>query len=80
MASRISKLESASEKAVERLNSIDLKLTRIETKLDHLEKDAVTKDGMKAAISEAKNSIIMWVVGALFLSQLLPALLKKFGL
>lgn len=33
----------------------------------------------KADVSEAKNSIIMWVVSAILLAQLLPALLKKFG-
>jgi hypothetical protein len=33
----------------------------------------------KAAIAEAKSSIIMWVVAAIFLAQLLPALLKLFG-
>jgi hypothetical protein len=34
----------------------------------------------KADIAEAKNSIIMWVVSAVLLAQLLPAILKKFGL
>lgn len=31
-------------------------------------------------VSDAKNSIIMWVVSAILLAQLLPALLKKFGM
>lgn len=34
----------------------------------------------RTAISDAKNSIIMWVVSTIFLAQLLPVLLKKFGL
>jgi hypothetical protein len=34
----------------------------------------------KADIAEAKNSVIMWVVSAILLAQLLPAVLKKFGL
>ena len=34
----------------------------------------------KADVSEAKASIIMWVVSAMFIAQLLPAFLKKFGL
>ena len=34
----------------------------------------------KADVSDAKNSIIMWVVSAILLAQLLPAILKKFGL
>jgi hypothetical protein len=33
---------------------------------------------MEAVIAEAKLAIIMWVVGAIFLAQLLPALLKFF--
>ena len=80
MEARIAKLETIAEKTGERLNSIDLKLVKIETRLDHLEANMATKDGMRAAISDAKNSIIMWVVSAIFIAQLLPALLKKFGL
>jgi len=34
----------------------------------------------RADVTDAKNSIIMWVVSAILLAQLLPALLKKFGL
>ena len=34
----------------------------------------------KADVAEAKNSIIMWCVSAVLLAQLLPAILKKFGL
>ena len=33
---------------------------------------------LKALISEAKTSIIMWVTSAIFLAQLLPALLQHF--
>jgi hypothetical protein len=33
----------------------------------------------KAEIAEAKTSIILWVVGAIFISQLLPSLLKLFS-
>jgi len=36
---------------------------------------------VRSAISEAKSSIVMWVVGAIFLAQLLPtipAILKLF--
>ncbi|WP_157407032.1 MULTISPECIES: hypothetical protein [unclassified Janthinobacterium] len=41
---------------------------------------AELKGATKADISDAKASIIMWVVGAIFLAQLLPGLLKKFGM
>ena len=59
------------------------RLVRVEVKLDGLTSESqnfATKDSVKAAVSEAKNSIIMWVVSAIFLAQLLPTLLKKFGL
>lgn len=32
-----------------------------------------------ADVANAKNVIITWVVGAVFMAQLLPLLLKKFG-
>ena len=41
---------------------------------------ARVEGSMKAAIAESKNSVVMWVVSAFLLAQLLPALLKKFGL
>jgi hypothetical protein len=41
---------------------------------------AEVKAETKAGLAEAKASIIMWVVSAIFLAQLLPALLKKFGI
>jgi ABC-type metal ion transport system substrate-binding protein len=44
---------------------------------------AETKIGIaeaKAGIAEAKSSIIMWVVSAVLLAQVLPSVLKKFGL
>ena len=69
MEPRIAKLEAIAEKTSDRLAT--------------LEKDvAVIKSNYatKADVFEAKNSIIMWVVSAILLAQLLPALLKKFGL
>jgi len=41
---------------------------------------AEVKAETKAAIAEAKNAIIVWVVGSVFLAQLLPGLLRKLGL
>ena len=73
MEARVAKLEDFAQDTRERL-------VRIESQLSHIDKDMSTKDGTKAAVAEAKNSIIMWLVGAILLAQLLPALLKKFGL
>jgi len=77
MEARVSKLEAAAQDVRERLVKID-------TKLDHIEKDVATnmatKDFVRATVSDAKNSIIMWLVSAILLAQLLPPLLKKFGL
>jgi hypothetical protein len=33
----------------------------------------------KGDVSEAKTTIILWVVGAVFLAQFIPSILKKFG-
>ena len=76
MEQRVAKLESLAEKSGERLTAIETRLTRIEAKQDEFSKYFATK----ADVTEAKNSIIMWVVSAILLAQLLPAILKKFGL
>ena len=77
MEARVAKLEEFAQGTREQLIRIDSRLSVIERKIDT---DMATKDSVKAAIAEAKNSIIMWVVSAILLAQLLPALLKKFGL
>ena len=69
METRIAKLESHAEKTGERLAAIEKDLAVIKSNY-----------ATKADIAEAKNSIIMWVVSAILLAQLLPPLLKKFGL
>lgn len=69
-------LEALADKTGDRLAAIDKQLTRIETRQEEFTKHYATK----ADLTDAKNSIIMWVVGAVFLAQVLPALLKKFGL
>lgn len=69
MEARVAKLENFAQETRERL-------VRIEAKQDEFIKHYATK----ADLTEAKNSIIMWVVSAILLAQLLPAILKKFGL
>lgn len=58
------------------MEAIRERLIKIETKLDTL----TTIFATKADVSEAKFQIILWVVSAVFLAQLLPGLLRKFGL
>lgn len=76
MEARVVKLEALAEKTGERLNAVDLRLSKIDAKLEEFTKHYATK----ADLTEAKNSIIMWVVSAILLAQLLPPLLKKFGI
>jgi len=76
MEARLSKLEVLAEKTGERLAGMDVLLTKIESK----QEEQVRHYATKADVTEAKNSVIMWVVSAILLAQLLPPLLKKFGL
>lgn len=69
MEARVAKLETLTEKTSERLIAIEKDVAVIKSNY-----------ATKADIAEAKNSVIMWVVSAILLAQLLPAILKKFGL
>ena len=69
MEARVAKLEAAVGKTSDALHSLDVRVAKIESNY-----------ATKADVLEAKNSIIMWVVSAILLAQLLPAILKKFGL
>jgi hypothetical protein len=76
MEARIEKLESLGEKIVERLGGLERDIAVIKSNYATKADVAATR----ADIADAKNSIVMWVVSAVLLAQLLPALLKKFGL
>jgi hypothetical protein len=83
METRITKLEALAEKVSERLNGIDRDLAVLRSESRHFatkEDLARVEGGLQAKIAESQNKVIMWVVSAIFLAQLLPALLKKFGL
>lgn len=69
MEPRIAKLEAIAETTSERLTVIERDVAVIKSNY-----------ATKADVAEAKNSVIMWVVSAILLAQLLPAILKKFGL
>lgn len=62
-------MESRVKKLEEDLSSVKMDLAVIKSNY-----------ATKADIAEAKNSIIMWVVSAVLLAQVLPAILKKFGI
>jgi hypothetical protein len=69
MEARSGKLETLTDKAVERLGTLERDVAVIKSNY-----------ATRSDISDAKNSIVMWVVSAILLAQLLPALLKKFGM
>jgi predicted nucleic acid-binding Zn-ribbon protein len=58
-----------------RITSLDERLTRVEQDLTVIKSNYATQ----ADVLAAKNSIIMWVVSAIFLAQLLPMLAKQLG-
>lgn len=68
----------------QRVENLETKLDKVVEKLVHVEMDvAVIKSNyatkadtakLETKIEASKNSIIMWVVGAIFLAQLLPML------
>lgn len=79
MEARVSKLESIAEKTSERLAAIDKDLAVM--KSNYATREDV--QSAKTVVAEAKNSVIMWVVGAIFIAQILPALpgiLRSLGL
>lgn len=57
-----------------RLEKLEADLTAIKLDVGILKANSATK----ADLVEAKSSIILWVVGAIFVAQLLPSLLKLF--
>ena len=63
--------------------NMEARLTKLEADVTEIKIDlAVLKAtcATKSDVADAKATIIMWVVSAIFLAQLLPALLKTFGI
>ena len=66
MHTRVTKLESLAEKTGERLGAIDVRLERIETKVDQLatkEALALTKADLHKTINDQTWKIITWMTG-----------------
>jgi outer membrane murein-binding lipoprotein Lpp len=69
---------------------MEIRVTKLENDVDTLKADVATLKidvaviksnyATKADIADARNSIIMWVASAVLLAQLLPVILKKFGI
>jgi hypothetical protein len=76
MEARLVKLEQFAEKTSDRL-------TEIERDLSVIKSNYATKADLvlvKADLANARSSIIVWVVSAVFLAQLLPLFLKRIGI
>ena len=82
-AERLAVIERDVATSMNRLTVIENHVATCMELLTLLERDvAVIKSNYstKADVLDAKASIIMWVVSAIFLAQLLPGLLKHFGM
>jgi hypothetical protein len=76
---RVERLERHAEDSRDRLIRIGERLVRIETQQEEFTKYYATK----ADLLQSEKSITKWIVAALFMpfiAQLLPVILKKFGL
>lgn len=66
-----------------RIEKLEIELAAIKLDLGIIKANGATKSDiaeLKATMSEAKTTIILWVVTAVLLARILPGLLGKFGL
>ena len=59
-----------------RVKKLEDEVTKLTTDVTAIKSNYATK----VDVVEAKNAIIMWVAATVLLAQLLPAILKKFGM
>lgn len=66
-----------------RIEKLETELAAIKLDIGIIKATGASKSDiaeLRATVSEAKTTIILWVVTAIVLAQILPGLLKKFGL
>lgn len=66
-----------------RIEKLETELAAIKLDVGIIKATGATKTDiaeLRATMSEVKSGIILWVVTAVVLAQILPVLLKKFGL
>lgn len=80
LEARVTKLEGIAEKTNASLSALDRDLAILKVEVTSFKQEAVRTFATKADVAEAKYTIIVWIVSSFFLAQLLPFLLKKFGL
>lgn len=73
------RIESMDARIGERFKTMETRMEGMDARVGEGFKNVAANFASKADVAEAKNSVIMWVVSAIFLAQLLPAVLKKFG-
>lgn len=91
MSERVEKLEAMAADTSQRLTVLERDVATIKangaTKADIAELRAESKcqiaelkSELMTAIEQSKSSLVFWVVGSVFLAQILPRLLERLGL
>lgn len=72
---RLVRVEVKIDAIDKRMDGLDSRMDRLDSRMDRLEKkvdDLPSKDFVDSKVSASANRIIVWVVGALVLTQIIP--------